>query len=429
MRFGSLSVIGCAVVLAAFACGDGESTTPGASTDSDAGADGATADAPDPCADGTPVPTASATLDAWPKYDAFTAPDLGDVAKVTSTDVPGPPAGVLVGKGGAWVFAALGPATGGQIGLLQRNGTTLTWHHGIATAANALPFGLGQSSSGALVAATVGTNVVLLDEAKAEANASDAIVASITNGSTKGATIDVKLTPDDKLAFAALENDGGVAVVDVDAQKLVGIVPIAGRGVTGIAVAPDGSRVYVSAEVANEFLGANPNPPQDDVIGSITVIDAAAARTMPAKSVLGHAFVGRAPVRLALSPDGSTLWTTLRGSNALIALATEHLLSKTCTPLLASVAVGVAPVGLTFVQNGAGIAVANSNRFAAATANQTVSFVSVKKALARSTDAVVGQVAVGAFPRELAADGDALFVTNFNSKTISGVDLSGISFE
>jgi len=105
------------------------------------------------------------------------------------------------------------------------------------------------------------------------------------------------------------------------------------------------------------------------------------------------------------------------------------LLSKTCTPLLASVAVGVAPVGLTFVQNGAGIAVANSNRFAAATANQTVSFVSVKKALARSTDAVVGQVAVGAFPRELAADGDALFVTNFNSKTISGVDLSGISFE
>jgi DNA-binding beta-propeller fold protein YncE len=395
----------------------------------DGGGDASVGSTSDPCAAGTPVPTQSPTLDAWPVLAVATGVDRTAAAHVTSVAVPGPPAGIQIAKSGDWVFAALGPKAQGQLGLLKRSGATLTWDHGVAMPANALPFGLAQSDDGALVAVGAGTQVVLVDAAKAKANDAAATVAAVPNHSAQGTTIDVKLSRDGKFAFAALEFDGGVAVIDVAAKSYVGTIPLAANGVTGIALSPDGARLYVVSEAATEFSKANPSPQQDQIIGSVTVIDAALATTNPAGSVLGHAFVGRAPVRLALSADGATLWVTLRGSNAVVALSTERLLSTTCTPVLATVAVGPAPVGLTLIRGGTAVAITSSNRFAAPADNQTVTFVNVARALSGAPDALVGQVTVGAFPREVAADGDALFVSNFNSSTLSGIDLSGLTFE
>ncbi len=369
------------------------------------------------------MPTQSPTLEAWPKLDPVMGTDLTAAMKVSSTAVPGTPAGILAAKKGGWVFAAMGPATSGKIGVLQRAGGKLTSDHAIDVSTSATPFGLAQSADGSLVVAAVGSEVVLLDAAKAEASATDAVIARIPNRSTKGVAIDVKLSTDDKFAFAALEHDGAVAVIDVQAKAYVGAIPIAGSGLTAIAVSPAGDRIYVSAQATNEFLKANPQPERDQIVGSITVIDAAVARTKPAESVLGRAFVGRAPVRLALTDDGATLWVTLRGSNALVALSTEHLLSTTCNPLRTSVAVGPAPVGLALLRGGAGVAVANSNRFAGATENQTVTFVGTARAL------VVGQATVGAFPREIAVDGDEVFVSNFNSRSVSRLELGGVPFD
>ena len=431
-----LAAVAGALVFAG-GCGASSGTSPAsavapaadAAIDADEGGDAPAGPGPDPCASGTPVPTQIPTLDAWPAFPAATAVDRTAAAHVTSVAVPGAPAGIQIAKSGDWVYAALGPKAQGQLGLLKRSGTTLTWDHGVAMPANALPFGLAQSDDGALVAVSAGTQVVLVDAAKAKASDAGAVVAPVPNHSAQGTAIDVKLSRDGKFAFAALEFDGGVAVVDVVARSYVGVIPIAGNGVTGIAVSPDGARLYVVTEAANEFTKANPSPQQDQLVGSVTVVDAALATTNPAGSVLGRAFVGRAPVRVALSSDGATLWVTLRGSNAVVALSTERLLSTTCTPVLATVAVGPAPVGLTLIRGGTAVAITSSNRFAAPADNQTVTFVNVARALAHASDALVGQVTVGAFPREVTADGDALFVSNFNSSTISGIDLSGLTFE
>ena len=177
----------------------------------------------------------------------------------------------------------------------------------------------------------------------------------------------------------------------------------------------------VTTELANAFKAANPSPAPDQVVGMITVVDVPKAEATPATSVLGSAYVGRAPVRSALSPDGATLWVTARGSNALVELDTATLLSTTCNPVRSETAVGPAPVGVTVLDGGKAVAVANSNRFQAPTLPQTVTFVSA------SSPVLLGQVTVGAFPRELDADATALFVSNFNSQSLSGLDLTKLA--
>jgi DNA-binding beta-propeller fold protein YncE len=197
-----------------------------------------------------------------------------------------------------------------------------------------------------------------------------------------------------------------------------------------MAVSPDGARLYVVSEVAREFAKANLKPARDQVVGLITVVDVGAAETNPTRAIVGRAFVGRAPVRVAVTPDGATLWVTARGSNALLAFDAANLLSTSCNPLLATTAVGLAPVGLALVNGGAGVVVANSNRFATGPRqNQTVTLVDARPLAAGNAVAagnalaLLGQIRVGAFPREIAADAQAFFVSNYKSNSISGVAL------
>jgi len=231
---------------------------------------------------------------------------------------------------------------------------------------------------------------------------------------------------DDQFVFAALEYDRSVAVIDVARRAYVGSIPVAGTAVTSIAVSPDGSRLYVVCESSDEFDSANPSPANDQVIGSLTVVDASRAVTDPAQAVLGRAFVGRAPVRAVVSPDGRTVWVSARGSNALVALDAASLLPPSCDPLLSTTAVGAAPVGLAFLPGASALAIANSDRFAQPDARQTVMILDAGRARAGATGALVGQIAVGMFPREIAGDASALFVSNYNSESISGIDLTGV---
>jgi DNA-binding beta-propeller fold protein YncE len=388
----------------------------------DATAEASSADA---CADASSSPARSFSLSAWPKLTAATGTDLTASAHVTTTTVSGSPAGVLVSPDGQWVFAAVSNANPqGQLAVLRRSGAALTVDHGFMVPSNETPFGLARSSDGKTLAMTTSTQVMLFDVAKAEANAAGAMIASVADQSS-GVTIDVAFSHDDGFVFAALEYDRAVAVIDVKKQAYVGSIPIAGDAVTSVAVSPDGSRLYVVCEVADEFKKANPNPAVDQVVGSVTVVDAAKAQTAPAGSVLGHAFVGRAPVRAVVSPDGATLWVTARGSNALVALDAASLLPGGCgDPLLSTTAVGPAPVGVALVAGGAGIAVADSNRILQPNTNQTVTLLDAHLARSASPGAIVGQVGVGAFPREIDDDATALFVSNFDSGSVSGIDLT-----
>lgn len=371
-----------------------------------------------PCA---PSPsTTSFALASWPALTATSATDLTAQAGVTDAPVTGAPAGVLVTRDGDWVLAAAAGAPG-QLVVFRRTGTALTLDHSIAMPANETPFGIAQSPDGTTIAVSLSDQVALLDLAQVESNAPGAPVVLVPTQSAMRTTIDVAFTNDGRFVFAALEYDRAVAVIDVQRQTYVGAIPIAGDAVTGVVLSPDGTRLYVTCEESDEFAAANPNPATDQVVGSITVADVATATVTPAASVLGRAFVGRAPVRTIVSNDGATLWVSARGSNAVIALDAASLLSTACEPPLATIAVGPAPVGLAFTSP-TRIAVANSNRFLQPDTNQTVMLIDTQTDGGR----VLGQIGVGAFPREMDGDGSALFVSNYNSKSISGIDLTGL---
>lgn len=395
----------------------------------EAGGDSATvdgaADAPDsdaptparPCNDPSSSPTASYALGAWPVLKPVSATDLG--AGSGQTSVPGAPAGIVAAANG-YVFVALANF---EIGVLQQTGSKLSWVRSLSMPAGERPFGLALSRDGTTLAASLSTEVAFINVAALESGAANALVATIPTHSAFHLGIDVAFSADGDFAFVALERDRGVAVVDVKKRAYVGQIPIAGRAVTGAVVSPDGKRLYVTCEVADEFLAANPNPANDQVVGRVTVVDVATAETSPASSIIGQAYVGRAPVRSRVSPDGATLWVTARGSNALVALDTASLVSKKCDPFVSSTAVGPAPVGLAVSADGASVLVANSNRFATSNAPQTVSVVDSARAFASSPDAVTGQYTAGAFPREVAIAGTQAFVTNYKSLSVSSFGL------
>ena len=420
-------------VLFVLACSSPPATVDDAGADApgelEAGADAPIADAPvtdAPIADGAPdaptcapadaAPTQSFALADWPTFTAQTAPDWTASANVSSASVPAKPAGVVVAPGGGWVFAALN----GELAVMKRTGDSLVLDHVYANPTNETGFGVAISRDGKTLALTLSNELALYDVAKAEAKTQGALLGYVPTKSTQ-ISIDVAFSADGAFAFVALEYDDSVAVVDVANESYVGAIPIDGSAVTGVVVSPDGARLYVTCELSNAFKAANPNFATDQIVGLVTVVDVTKAEATPASSVLGSAYVGRAPVRAALSPDGATLWVTARGSNALVELDTANLLSKTCNPVRSEVAVGAAPVGVTVLDGGKAVAVANSNRFAAPSQPQTVTFVSAASAT------LLGQVTVGAFPRELDADGTALFVSNYNSQSLSGLDLGGLA--
>jgi DNA-binding beta-propeller fold protein YncE len=414
--------------------GDAGSSADDVSTSGDGAADGSppidgslpdVGTPPLPCVEAGVPPTTSFSLSAWPQLTPTSVTDLTASAAVVTTMVPGAPAGVVVAHDAGWVFAALGGAPS-QLGVLRRQGDALTWDHGVAAPANATAFGLAQSVDATTLAMTLSDQLALYDLAKAEANTAGALLGAVAIPSTGHVTIDAAFSRDGLYVFAALEYDRSVAVVDVTKRAYVGAIPIAGDAVTGVVVSPDGARLYVTCEESDEFKASNPNPAVDQIVGSVTVVDVAKAEGNPATSVVGRAFVGRAPVRAVVSPDGASLWVSVRGSNAVLALDTVHLLSTTCNPLRSTTAVGPAPVGLAFVGGGAAVAVANSNRFAQPNSDQTVMLIDAAKALGGAGGAVVGQVTVGAFPREMDDDANALFVSNFDSQSVSGMNLQAL---
>ena len=136
---------------------------------------------------------------------------------------------------------------------------------------------------------------------------------------------------------------------------------------------------------------------------------------------------GGGAVRLALSPDGARAYVTARGDDALLVFDTEKLARDPEHARIASVPVGVAPVGIAVVDKGRKIIVANSNRFAATpAASETLSVIDAEK-VDSGKDAVIGTIRAGQFPRELSvtADGKTLLVTNSGSEL---VDLERLPF-
>jgi DNA-binding beta-propeller fold protein YncE len=94
----------------------------------------------------------------------------------------------------------------------------------------------------------------------------------------------------------------------------------------------------------------------------LSVLDVVRAATDPTHAVVTTVDAGCSPVRVVASIDGTTVWVSARGSNAVIAFWADKLRTDPAPATAATVAVGAEPVGLAITDDERWVVVANSNR-------------------------------------------------------------------
>jgi DNA-binding beta-propeller fold protein YncE len=332
------------------------------------------------------------------------------------------PFAALALPGGAWAVASMS-VTGqygyqGQLAVMAVHGTTA---HVVRKIVLPRPLGgaagLAVTPNGQFLLVAAGTATGVLSVAKLEHGTHHPIVGILGDGALGQS--EVAVSGDGKYAFVTDETSGRLSVFNLalalrkgfGAKGVkAGAVPLA-RGTLGLALAPDGSTVYVTT------LGGYGEH------GILWTVDAHRAEQGSGRSaVLAHAPAGCQPVRVAVSPDGRTIWVTALQSDALLAYAAP---SKPASPpaLRAVVRVGAEPVGLLLLGNGSTVLVGDSDRGLIAgtpsNAQPRISVVSSADALA-GHPAVTGSLPAGQFPRDLGYDPHTgqVLVPNFLSETV-----------
>jgi YVTN family beta-propeller protein len=152
-----------------------------------------------------------------------------------------------------------------------------------------------------------------------------------------------------------------------------------------VAVSPDGTKVYVTA---------------DYTTNNLNVIDTTASNAVTAISTGGNN-----PYGVAFSPDGAKAYVSNRDSGTVSVINTSN------NTVTATVTVGTSPEGVAFSTDGTKAYVAN-------TASASVSVI------ATSNNTVTDTITVGNAPRGVAVspDGTKVYVANDDSNNVSVID-------
>ena len=314
--------------------------------------------------------------------------------------------------------------------------------------------GMNLTPNGAGIAATLGVDgAIFYDLSTLQTCTSTGLQVSQGTDASHQGSFDVVVTPDGKYAFVANEfgvaagatTEGNIGVVAlqydptgmVTTGTLLGQISTGGQGIAGVTISPDGSRLYVTSEVAgasSKAAGAS-NPvlrktnctEQAGVAahanGLLTVIDVAVAEASHSPSaIVATVNAGCTPVRAVETTNGSTLWVSARGDNRVLAFSTGMLEANPDDALLGYADTGgTEPVGLRLFDSEKLMAVANSNRFETGTANATILSIAVP-----AKASVVQTIPTGLFPREITVGSDdrTLYLTNYNSGSLQVITTS-----
>jgi serine/threonine-protein kinase len=134
----------------------------------------------------------------------------------------------------------------------------------------------------------------------------------------------------------------------------VGTVTL-GVNPTGLAVSADGQWLYVVSAAKAHATGSGPAE------GIISVLSVQKLETKPSSALVGQATAGCTPTGVAVSPDGSMVWVTAQASDALLGFSAAKLRTDPQQALTAQVQVGQSPSGVIMVDGGAKIVVADAN--------------------------------------------------------------------
>ena len=333
--------------------------------------------------------------------------------------VPGQPTAVVGTANGQWAFASVSTGTGGAVAVMALGRASPRLVRLVALPATVkAAFGMAMTPNGQLLLVAGYTATAVLSVAALEAGSKAAVMGVLADAGA--GQFEVAVSPDGRYAFVTDENTGGLSVFNLTAALehgfsaegvAVGIVSLA-PGPVGIAISPDGQQLYVTT--LGEY---GPH-------GQLWDIDAARAESGEmGAAVARHVAAGCQPVRVAVSPDGRTVWVTALQSNALLAFSTASVRADPSKALNAVVRVGSEPVGLVLVDGGRVALVASSNRgLVTGTGSkqpQAVSVVNTAAALDHRP-ALIGVVSAGLFPRDITFDRATgrVLVANFDSYSI-----------
>lgn len=209
----------------------------------------------------------------------------------------------------------------------------------------------------------------------------DRVVSTIEVGK---APHGLAITPDGRLVLVAVFGTNQVAVIDTVRNEVVAKVPVGSPH--NIAISPDGRTAYVASQT--------PGAP------TLAILDLAGRRQT------GAVPLDKTPRALGFSPDGSTLYFTLAGSDAV------QVLDPRVNQLVAQIPVGASPHHPLFTANG---------EYALVVSQGPGQLAVINPARRR----VVGTVSVGKFPHWIAASSDSstAYVTNEGANSVSVLDL------
>ncbi len=353
-----------------------------------------------------------------------------------SIQVPGGPTGVALSRDGkALVVSFEGPfGVGGGVVAYRRNGDA---YDTVGTLKMKMPveaLALTPDDRTAVVTTRVG--VAAFDLTRFLAGDTPEPV-EVRDGPAPDAN-QVVVSRDGDYAFYTVKRYATLGVARIaqigresrPAQAIVGHVPLDGSP-GGVSLSPDGRSLYVTSEMDN--VDADRVPGASDARlgrkrcaanfgphGVLSIVDTAKAIVDSAHAVVARVAAGCAPTRVALSPDGSVAWVTVRGENRVLAFDSAKVRSDPEHALLASVDVGDVPIGLALSPDGRRLVVADSHRSMDADEVRSagVTVIDPLAALAGKT-AVVATLPSGALAREVTAAPDGTFyVTDYLAKAI-----------
>jgi serine/threonine protein kinase/DNA-binding beta-propeller fold protein YncE len=326
----------------------------------------------------------------------------------------GNPFAVVVTPDGKYSFVSLGNA----VAVLNNSGSLAPANVTTVPAPGAKKDETITSNGTYLLAAT-GSGAYVISTARAEAGDGSGAVLGKLAGPPGNPSNEVAVSPDNKFVFITFQNQGDVAVFDL-AEAIAGGFGQAGfKGLIqlgsasdpqAMAVSPDGRWLYVTGESQN---------------GRLFVVDLQKAETDPAHAVHSSAAAGCAPARVIT--DGTNVWVTDRDSNALVAFSAAKLLSDPGHSLIARVSTGQTPIGLSFINGGNEIMVADANTRGVQRADNLALF-STQLALQDKNSALKGFISTGQVPRELALEpgGKTLLWTDNGSGQLQAIDTGSL---